>query len=302
MTKLTSPLVVLRLLGGLSSAASAYIAEHLRDDLIERLGLQTQAEIDALRRRLEGLEDFIAAGLVDLSLETLASYGYDLQAYLDANVPDVEAFLLDRLDGFYADAVAAVRDLEIRAIDALAQLVGFDWGRLIGGMNVRLELRRAQRHALLETYHDAPASFIGRAEAMAPCFQDYRIPPTENVTAFSVYTPRDELYYRGTRMNVASVGFLWYVSAEDYLGLHSYPTLGHVQLIAWGDYGGNPADFRWPRCPEATPGGGSSGGSSGGGSGGGGGSSGGGGSGGGGPGGGGGFEPDCGPGTGVICP
>lgn len=293
---------VLGVLGGASTAAATFIARHITDELVVRLDLQTQAEIDELRELLRGLEDTIAAGipgLSDLSFGQLTSPSFDLSDYLDANLPDLEATLLDRLDAVYADAVSAVQDLESRAVDALEEFLGSDWSRLFGGVNVRLSLVRDLKLVILDAYHDAPASFVGRSEAVAPCLPDYTIAETENVRRYSIYNGPGDRIYRGPDRFHLVAGLLRSVSAENHFGLHSYPTYGEVVLYGWADYGGNPDDFRWPQCPVPTSTSPSSGGSGSGGSG-----SGGSGSGGSGSGGSGGppDEPPCGGNTGVICP
>ncbi len=244
----------LRLLGGLRSAVAAYITNHVTEDLVDRLNLVTQAQIDALHDRLEGLEEFIAEGLPGLSLmdlPDLAHPSFDLSDYLDDRLPDVRAFLLARLNGVYGNAVTAVAGLEVRAIDALEAFVSADFGRLLGGVNARLRVYRSTKLVVVDAFHDAPASFIGRAEAIAPCFQDYTVAFTENVTRFKVYAPSGALYAQGPSRTYMSHGFLGSVIAENYFGLHSYPTQGQVRLINWGDYPGGRANFRWPRCPVA---------------------------------------------------
>ncbi len=292
----------MRLLGGLSSAIAAFIADEITEELINRLSLQTEAEIDQLRDQLSGLEEFIADNIPGLTGMPVGQLnGLDLSDYLTPRLPGIQTFLLDRLSAYYANAVAAVNNLETLAIDAVEQFVGADWSRLFGGVNVKLVLNRAASRVTLDAYHTAPASFIGRSEAVAPCFPNYTAAETENASSYSVYNGAGTRLYKGPLRYYTSAGLLRGVTVENYFGLHSYPTYGEIQLYGWGDYAGNPDDFVWPQCPVPTSVGAHSNGPfGGGGTGGSGGSSGSGGSGGsGGPP----FEePPCGPGTGVICP
>lgn len=243
-----------RLLGGLRSAVAAFIADSVTEDLIDRLNLRTQAEIDALVERLDGLEEFIAAGLPglgSLDILDLNAPTFDLSDYLDEELPYVQDFLYDRLNIYYAGIAAAIQDLEVRAIDALEDFVNTDFSRLFGGVNLRLRLYRADHKAVIDAFHDAPSPFIGRAEAVGPCFPTYTIPAVENATRYTLFNSLGNIYYSGTQAQHHTAGLLSSAIAENHFGLHSYPAPAELVLFNWGDVAGGRDGYRMPLCPIA---------------------------------------------------
>ena len=236
---------VMRLLGGATTAAAAFIAEEITQELIDRLALQTQEETDLLRARIGDLEEEIAGaipGLTGLTLPQLNAL--DLSDYLTPLLPAIRTYLLNQLDAFYVDAVAAVNNIEVLASDALEQFVGADWNRLFGGVNVRIRLNRDLKRVVVDAYHTAPETFIGRGHIVIPCLLTYEIEETENVVSYTFFAEQNNHLYTGPERTNIFVGRLRAASVTNYFGLHSYTKFAEEELEDW-DGTGNP----WSQCP-----------------------------------------------------
>ena len=237
-------------LGGLRSAVAAVIAENLREDLIERLNLDNQAEIDAFLDRLVDLQPYISLSLTGLDSINLDQT--DLSNYLQQNLPNLEAYLLSKLDNYYQDAVDAVRRVEVQAFNALEDLVQTDWSNIFGGINFRLRIYRGQQLIIVDAYHSSPKDFVGRAEAVAPCSPEYTFSAVDNAVNYRVWNSNDDIYYSGrTPRSLRTRGLLNSVTVKGRQGLYSYPKKARIQLYGWADYAGDPSTFRWPSCPIA---------------------------------------------------
>jgi hypothetical protein len=222
--------------------------------MIRRLGLQTAAQFDQLRRLLSTLPDFIAARLPDdVAFVNGNLVGTALQDFLTANlVSTVQSFLLTQLNTAFAFGVELVRDIEMVAIQALCNIVKVDFCRLIGGVNARLAIDRNNKLVTLEGFHNAPASFVGRAEATIPCNPTYVIPAVDNAVEYLAFNSNQRVVYSSIlpTNDLMPQGLLTGAQVQGPWGLYSYVTPATIQLINFHDCGGCTEDnFRWPPCP-----------------------------------------------------
>ena len=241
-------------LGGVRSAVACFIANHITEELIVRLGLRTEQAIDELRRRLEDLPRFIGENLpVETSFVNGAVVGEALEAFLLANLPNIQQFLLDELDALFDVSVEIIRDIERVAVEALCDIVKVDFSSLFGGVNARLRLFRSSKKVVFDAFHDGPSSFIGRAEAVAPCLPTYTIPPVENAALYNAYNSQGTALYSESSptSSLMSAGLLRHAQVRNNWGLYSYGTSGTVELFAFQDCGCTRETFRWPQCPIA---------------------------------------------------
>jgi hypothetical protein len=244
----------LMVLGGVKSAVACFIANFITEEMIRRLGLQTAAQIDQLRRLLSTLPDFISARLPDdVAFVNGNLVGTSLQDFLTANLaPTVQSFLLTQLNTAFAFGVELVLDIEMVAIQALCNIVKVDFGRLIGGVNARLAIDRNNKLVTLEGFHTAPSSFVGRAEATIPCSPTYVIPAVDNAVEYLAFNSNQRVVYSSNlpTNDLMPQGLLTGAQVQGPWGLYSYVTPATIQLFNFHDCGGCTEDnFRWPPCP-----------------------------------------------------
>ncbi|MFK7888602.1 MAG: hypothetical protein AB8G16_17220, partial [Gammaproteobacteria bacterium] len=202
---------------------------------------------------------YIATNLPQLDTMTMAQINnpnFNLTSYLTARLPGLRAYLLNQLNGYYGNAVAAVNQIESQAIQALDDFVGTNWARIFGGVNVRLSVLRSQHKVILDVFHEAPAKFEGVAEAMLPCVPNYTVTAVENAARYRIFDSTGSYYYQGLDRTHLTYGLLQGVIAKSHLGLSSYATPATVRLVGFGDYPGGRDAFVWPQCPIAGSGGG----------------------------------------------